>query len=412
MSPSPAAELPGSGFHVDLPTADGGWEHREVRVPGPWTTPDRPLTSRVAFAAAHVVPRAAADNTPGAPADVDWDATLAFRHRIWDHGLGVADAMDTAQRGMGLDWAATGELVRRSSAEARGRGAQIACGAGTDQLDPATYAPGVDPAAALDAVVTAYREQVALVQDAGAQVVLMASRALAAAARDPEDYAEVYDAVLEDVEAPAILHWLGPMFDPALEGYWGATDVASATNVFVDLVRAHADRIDGVKVSLLDAEHEVALRRRLAAIDVQGHPVRLYTGDDFNYPELILGDELGHSDALLGIFAAIFPAASTALQALDAGSGVRARTILDSTQALGRHVFAAPTYYYKTGIAFWSWLNGFQQGFQLVGGLHAGRSAVHLVELFRLADDAGLLLDPALAASRMHAFLDVNGLEP
>lgn len=415
----------GSGAVVRLPrfTGDGrvaGTEVRELLVPGPWSTPAAPFRSRVAFAAAHVVPQVGAENVPGAPAVVDWDTTLAYRHRLWEHGLGVADAMDTAQRGMGLDWAATQELVRRSAAEARGVGGRVACGAGTDQLDPAVVAgwePG-DPAA-LSAVTDAYREQVHVVQDAGAQVIVMASRALARVARSPEDYARVYDAVLAEADAPVILHWLGTMFDPALAGYWGTgDDVAAATDVFVDLVRAHPGRVDGVKVSLLDADHEKDLRARLAELGAGSTtgsgpgapgPVRLYTGDDFNYPELVVGDGKLHSDALLGIFAAIYPAASTALGALDAGHPDRAHAILAATEALGRHVFAAPTYYYKTGIAFLSWLNGTQPAFQMVGGLHSGRSVAHLVALVRLADRAGLLLDPDLAARRTRAFLEANG---
>ncbi|CAM3393353.1 hypothetical protein GCM10007368_00970 [Isoptericola cucumis] len=409
-----APDLTPSGVTVRLPRFDDagratGTEVRELNAPGPWQAPSAPLTSRVAFAAAHVVPHVGAENVPGAPALVDWDATLAYRHRIWSHGLGVADAMDTAQRGMGLDWAATQELVRRSSAEAASVGARVACGAGTDQLDAAVVAgwePG-DPAA-LAAVADAYREQVHAVQDAGAQVIVMASRALAKVARSAEDYARVYDAVLAEAEKPVVLHWLGTMFDPALAGYWGSDDVTSATATFLDLVKAHQDRVDGVKVSLLDAQHEIGLRRSLAALD--GSPVRLYTGDDFNYPELIAGDDQGHSDALLGIFAAIYPAASTALQAFDAGDGGRGHAILASTERLGRHIFAAPTYYYKTGVAFLSWLNGFQPGFQLVGGLHSGRSLAHLVELARLADGCGMLLDPALAAQRLDALLTTNGV--
>ncbi|WP_416342859.1 dihydrodipicolinate synthase family protein [Isoptericola peretonis] len=382
-----------------------GVEVRELHAPGPWTAPSGSISSRVAFAAAHVVPQVGAENVPGAPAVVDWDATLAYRHEIWRFGLGVADAMDTAQRGMGLDWAATQELVRRSSAEAASVGARIACGAGTDQLDPASVEPGE---AGLASVIDAYREQVHVVQDAGAQVIVMASRALAKVARSPEDYARVYDAVLAEADKPVVLHWLGTMFDPALAGYWGSDDVASATATFLDLIKAHQDRVDGVKVSLLDAQHEIGLRRSLAALE--GSPVRLYTGDDFNYPELIAGDEQGHSDALLGIFAAIYPAASTALQALDAGDAGRGHAILASTEKLGRHIFAAPTYYYKTGVAFLSWLNGFQTGFQLVGGLHSGRSLAHLVELARLADGCGMLLDPALAAQRLDALLVTNGV--
>jgi hypothetical protein len=407
--------------------ADGrvtGTETVELGAPGPWKTPSGPITSRVAFAAAHVVPQVGAENVPGAPAVVDWDSTLAYRHRIWAHGLGVADAMDTAQRGMGLDWAATQELVRRSAAEAASVNGRIACGAGTDQLAPDVVA-GLEPGdAGLATVADAYREQLHLVQDAGAQVIVMASRALAKVARGPEDYARVYDAVLVDADQPVILHWLGTMFDPALAGYWGSESVDDATATFLDLIRAHQPRIDGVKVSLLDAAHEVGLRRSLAALSSSVEPVetgssasstsdarvRLYTGDDFNYPELIAGDDQGHSDALLGIFAAIYPAASTALQAFDAGDAERGHKILASTEALGRHIFAAPTYYYKTGIAFLSWLNGFQPGFALVGGLHSGRSLRHLVELARLADGCGMLLDPPLAAARLRALLTTNGV--
>ena len=414
-----APALNPSGVTVRLPRFEGGpgktrivdVETRTLNAPGPWTTPDGPITSRVAFAAAHVIPLVGADNTPGSPAAVDWDATLAYRHRIWEHGLGVADAMDTAQRGMGLDWEATQELVRRSAAEAASVGARVACGAGTDQLDPGTVESGE---AGLSAVVEAYRQQVRVVQESGAQVIVMASRALAKVARSAEDYARVYDAVLAEADRPVILHWLGTMFDPALAGYWGSEDVETATRTFLDLIRAHQGRVDGVKVSLLDAQHEIGLRRALAALD--GSPVRLYTGDDFNYPELITGDDQGHSDALLGIFSAIYPAASTALQAFDAAAAgdddgaVRGHAILASTEPLGRHIFAAPTYFYKTGVAFLSWLNGFQPGFQLVGGLHAGRSLPHLVELVRLADDCGMLLEPETAATRLEAFLTTSGV--
>ncbi len=313
-----------------LPSPDGSRVDYRLGDPGPWRRPDRPLTSRIAYAAAHVVPVALADNTPGAPAVVDWDTTLAFRHELWSYGLGVADAMDTAQRGMGLDWAATQELIKRSGAEASSAGGLLACGAGTDQLDLATLPAG---RAGRQRVLDAYREQIDLVSGAGARVIVMASRALARVATTPEDYRRVYDAVLSEATEPVILHWLGPMFDPALTGYWGSPDVAAATETFVELVTEHAARVDGVKVSLLDAAHETALRARLAAL---GDPVRLYTGDDFNYPELIDGDGSHHSDALLGIFAAIYPAASTALQAYDAGDPAAGRAILDATRDLGR----------------------------------------------------------------------------
>ena len=388
-----------------LPSTDGSAVSYELGEPGPWSRPDAPITSRIAYAAAHVIPVALADNTPGAPAVVDWETTLAYRHELWSYGLGVADAMDTAQRGMGLDWAATQELIKRSGAEAASVGGRLSCGAGTDQLDLDTLLEG---RAGLDQVLEAYREQVEIVSGAGATVIVMASRALARVARTPDDYRYVYAALLAEVTEPVILHWLGPMFDPALAGYWGSADVAGATEVFTGLVREHAAVVDGVKVSLLDAAHETALRAELAQLPGR---VRLYTGDDFNYPELIDGDGTHYSDALLGIFAAIYPAASTALQAYDRGRPEEGRAILDSTRELGRHLFAAPTLYYKTGVAFLSWLNGRQPAFSMVGGLQAGRSIPHLVQAFRLADRAGLLLDPELAARRMTQLLAVQGFE-
>ncbi|WP_328393972.1 dihydrodipicolinate synthase family protein [Nocardia sp. NBC_00416] len=388
-----------TGLSVALPVGDR-LEPYVLGTPGAWTRPTRPITSRVAFAAAHVIPRVTADNTPGAPAAVDWDTTLAYRRELWSYGLGVADAMDTAQRGMGLDWPATAELIRRSGAEAASVGGRLACGAGTDQLDLAGLPAG---SAGLDRIVDAYRAQIDVVTDAGAQVILMASRALVQVAQSAADYLYVYEKLLAGVDRPVILHWLGTMFDPALHGYWGSTAIDTATETFRALIEDNRSKIDGVKVSLLDAAHEIALRRALP------DGVRLYTGDDFNYPELIIGDAQGHSDALLGIFAAIYPAASTALQELDNGNTTRASEILSATQALGRHIFAAPTYYYKTGIAFLSWLNGRQPGFSMVAGLSTGRSVPHLAELFRLADKAGLLSDPDLAAHRMRVYLELNG---
>ena len=389
-----------TGAVVTLPI-DGELRRVELGPPRPWRRPERPITSRIAYAAAHVVPKSSADNTAGAPADLDWEATLAYRRELWSYGLGVADAMDTAQRGMGLDWPAAAELIRRSGAEAAAVGGRLACGAGTDHLVPEDVPCG---AAGLSVIIDAYREQVDVVREAGAQVIVMASRALARVASSPADYLRVYDAVLAHTDQPVILHWLGDMFDPALRGYWGSGEIDTATATFLELIANHVDKVDGVKVSLLDAGHEIALRRALPA------GVRLYTGDDFNYPELIIGDDQGHSDALLGIFAAIYPAASTALQELDAGNQARAGEILESTRALGRHIFTAPTYYYKTGIAFLSWLNGLQPGFTMVGGLASGRSLSHLCELFVLVDRAGLLRDPDVAAHRMRMFLEVHGV--
>ena len=399
---------------LNLPDASGSPVSYTLRDAVQWNRPQAPLLARRAYAAAHVIPVATADNTPGAPAHLDWDSTLGYRHELWSYGLGVADAMDTAQRGMGLDWAATQELIKRSAAEAAavvasapagvaGKSVRdlIAAGAGTDQLDPAAVPAG---AAGVDAVLEAYREQISVVEGSGAKVILMASRALARVAAGPDDYLRVYSALLQEVSEPVVLHWLGDMFDPALAGYWGDADVAAATDTFLSLIRSHADKVDGVKVSLLDAAHETALRRALP------EGVRLYTGDDFNYPELIDGDETHHSDALLGIFAAIYPAASAALQAYDANDPAKGRAILDSTRDLGLHIFSAPTFYYKTGVAFLSWLNGRQPGFSMVGGLHSGRSLPHLVQTFKLADAAGLLADPELSAGRMRAWLTVNGV--
>ncbi|WNV85763.1 dihydrodipicolinate synthase family protein [Umezawaea sp. Da 62-37] len=379
---------------ITLPAADGTLYDHVPSDPVAWVKPDGPPTSRVAFAAAHVVADPLGDNSPGAPAVVDWDSTLAFRRHLWSYGLGVAEAMDTAQRGMGLDWATTRELIRRSAAEAGHLGTRIAAGAGTDHADPAT----------LDDVVRAYTEQLDVVQDAGAQVIVMASRHLARLATGPADYRHVYDRILPHAGAPVVLHWLGPMFDPALEGYWGSSDVDEATSAFLDLVHHHADRIDGVKVSLLNADHEKALRANLPA------GVRLYTGDDFNYPDLVKGDGAHHSDALLGIFAAIAPAASRALQALDAGDEAGYDAAFAPTLPLARHVFGPPTYYYKTGIAFLAWLSGLQPGFSMVAGLHSARGLPHLVETYVLADRAGLFPDPELAAYRLSSLLDVHGV--
>jgi hypothetical protein len=348
----------------------------------------------VAFAAAHVVADPLGDNSPGAPAVVDWEHTLAFRHYLWSLGLSVAEAMDTAQRGMGLDWAATQELIRRSAAEAPD--GRIAVGAGTDQL-----APGNHP---LEAVVAAYEEQFAVAEAAGAQPIMMASRALCAAARSPDDYRKVYDHLLRQSSRPVILHWLGSMFDPALEGYWGSESIEAATAFVVELINDNVDKVDGIKISLLDASKEIALRNQLP------DGVRLYTGDDFNYPELILGDGERHSDALLGIFAAIAPAAAAALSALDAGDTAEYQRVFEPTVPLARQIFSAPTYYYKTGIAFLAWLNGHQPGFTMVGGLQTGRSLPHLAETFRLADRAGVLTDPELAVDRFRQLLRVGGI--
>ncbi|SEK99760.1 dihydrodipicolinate synthase family protein [Nonomuraea pusilla] len=387
-------------MRIDLP--GGAYTLRE---PVAWPVEAAPAASRVVYAAAHVVADPLGDNTPGSPAAVDWEATLRFRRHLWSHGLRVADAMDTAQRNMGLDWAATRELITRSAQEARAFGdpaALVSCGAGTD------HAPG---AGDLNTITAAYAEQIETVQAAGAGVIVMASRQLARAATGPRDYHQVYGKLFGVAERPVILHWLGEMFDPQLAGYWGSRDVAEATESFLELVHAHAPMVDGVKVSLLDEEHEVRLRAALP------EGVRLYTGDDFNYPSLIRTG----SHALLGIFDAIAPAAAEALRALDAaesasGEEDRARhlarydEILAPTVPLSRTIFEAPTYHYKTGIVFLAWLNGHQDAFAMVNGAQSARSLTHLAKVFRLADQAGLLADPELAVHRMRALLAVNGL--
>ena len=381
---------------VALPEAGGDWREIELAEPRAWAEHPQGFRSRIAFAAAHVVADPRGDNVPGAPAVIDWDATLAFRRHLFRYGLGVAEAMDTAQRNMGLDWPATQQLITRSAAVASEHGASIASGAGTDQL--------VGPASDLNEVTHAYLDQVEFVERAGSQVILMASRQLAALARSANDYLQVYSTVLEQASRPVILHWLGEMFDPELSGYWGSTDVPIATGAFLDLIREHSNKVDGVKVSLLSADHEKQLRADLPA------GVRLYTGDDFNYPELIEGDGAHHSDALLGAFAAIAPAASAALSALDAGDIDGYRREMAPTLALSRHLFATPTYYYKTGIAFLAWLNGHQDGFTMVGGLQSARSILHLARVFELANEARLLADPDRAAHRLGLMFATAGL--
>lgn len=378
-----------------LPTADGGSRPVTLAEPRDWTPHPAPYRSRVAFAAAHVVADPLGDNAPGQPAIVDWESTLAFRRHLFEYGFGVAEAMDTAQRNMGLDWPAIQELIRRSATQAAGLGARIASGAGTD------HAPHSRD---LASVREAYLEQIAFVESTGSQVILMASRQLAAVAQDADDYLSVYQPLLSQVSEPVILHWLGEAFDPQLRGYWGSTDVETATKTFLDLVHQQADRIDGVKVSLLSAEHEIGLRAALP------DGVRLYTGDDFNYPELIRGDGERHSDALLGAFAAIAPAASAALAALDDDDTQAYDREMAPTLALSRHIFETPTYHYKTGIAFLSWLAGHQPGFTMVGGLQSARGPLHLARLFELANEARLLPDPELAAYRLGLVLGAAGV--
>ncbi|GAA4846118.1 dihydrodipicolinate synthase family protein [Paenibacillus vulneris] len=382
---------------LQLPRAGGSLYSYTPGQSAPIELPKGPLKSRIAFSAAHVVCDPFADADPLNHAQIDWEATLAYRRHLWSLGLSVAEAMDTAQRGMGLDWYRAKELISRSIAEAQAVQGRIACGAGTDHL-----APG--PQVTLEQVEQAYEEQVAFVEGLGGQVILMASRALAACAKGPEDYERVYGRILSQVSKPVILHWLGDMFDPALAGYWGERDLDAAMEVCLKVIRSHADKVDGIKISLLDDEKEIRMRRLLPP------HVKMYTGDDFNYPTLIRGDEQGYSHALLGIFDAIAPAAAAAIHALDSGDEARYNALLEPTVALSRHIFQKPTYAYKTGIVFMAYLNGHQNHFRMIGGAEGARSVVHLSELFVLADKAGLLVNPDLAAERMRNVLTLAGI--
>lgn len=382
-----------------LPRLDRSVERYRPGPPSSLPVRAAPCRCRTVFAAAHVVADPLAPVGDGAGTGIDWEATIAYRRHLWGLGFKVAEAMDTAQRGAGLDWPAARELIQRSIEAARDiEGADLASGAGTDQLAPAD---GVT----LDQVRRAYEEQIEAIEAGGGKVILMASRALARAARSPDDYLRIYHRLIDQCQDKVILHWLGTMFDPALHGYWGSEDLDLATDVFLRLVETDRQKIDGVKISLLDAEREIDLRRRLPA------SVKLFTGDDFHYPELIRGDGDRHSDALLGIFDAIAPAAAAALQRLDRGDGPGYQTILEPTVTLARTIFAAPTRHYKTGITLLAWLNGHQGHFVMLGGLQAARSTLHLADVFRCADRAGLLVDPELAARRMAGLMALAGIE-
>ncbi|MCX7312997.1 MAG: dihydrodipicolinate synthase family protein [Alphaproteobacteria bacterium] len=382
---------------LNLPVSGGMTAGYTTRPAKTFPKVDKPF-NRVAYAAAHVVTDPLAETNPWLDAPVDWDTTIAFRRHLWSLGLGVAEAMDTAQRGMGMDWPSSLELIRRSLDAARDfPGALIGSGAGTDHL-----AAGAD--VTIDDVIRAYEEQCAAVEKLGGRIILMASRALVRAARSPDDYARVYGRILEQVREPVIIHWLGEMFDPALDGYWGHKDHGKAMEVAVDVIGSNPAKVDGVKISLLDKDKEIAMRRRLP----QG--VRMFTGDDFNYAELIAGDAQGYSDALLGIFDAIAPAASAALGSFTRGDVASFHEILAPTVPLSRHIFKAPTRFYKTGVVFMAYLNGLQSHFTMIGGQESTRSTLHLAELFRLADAAGLLADPELATHRMKLVMATRGV--
>ena len=390
---------------LNLPTASGRLENYKLRGSVPLKPKSRMPFNRIASSAAHVVsdPLAAVD--PWLQCAVDWDATIDYRRYLWSLGLGVAEAMDTAQRGMGLDWPTSLELIRRTLDAAQDvPGSQVASGCGTDQLV-------LEDVTTVDEVIKAYEEQLEAIEKLGGKLIIMASRALARVAKSPADYERVYDRILSQVKQPVVLHWLGDMFDPALLGYWGSADVEQAMSTALGIIQSHSHKVDGIKISLLDKDKEIAMRRRLPP------GVRMYTGDDFNYAELIAGDGFGNdivngqSDALLGIFDAIAPAASAALTALAEGKLDTFHAILGPTVPLSRHIFMAPTRYYKTGVVFMAWLNGHQSHFSMIGGQQSTRSVQHLAELFRLADAANLLEHPELAAHRMKMLMSLHGVE-
>ncbi|MBX9992025.1 dihydrodipicolinate synthase family protein [Phreatobacter oligotrophus] len=383
---------------VRLPTAGGAIETYRLSVPRQFPEKVTGPLNRVALAAAHMVANPLADNDPWLTNAIDWDRTMAYRDYLWGLGLGVAEAMDTAQRGMGLDWAGALELIGRSVRQAKATpGAVVFSGAGTDHLDPASVR-------SLDEVIAAYEMQFEAIEALGGRIILMASRALARVAKGPDDYGKVYDRILSQAAQPVIIHWLGDMFDPALAGYWGTADLDAAMDTAVDVINRNAAKVDGVKISLLDKDKEIAMRRRLAP------SVKMYTGDDFNYAELIAGDDKGYSHALLGIFDAIAPAAAGALSALAKGDLATFHDIFAPTVPLSRHIFKAPTRFYKTGVVFVAYLNGHQDHFTMVGGQESTRSTQHLAELFRLADAAGILRDPERAAARMAAVMATRGV--
>lgn len=390
---------------LNLPTGAGALEPYALRGQQPVRPAAGTKFNRIAYSAAHVVADPLAVVDPWLQCAVDWDTTIAYRRHLWSLGLGVAEAMDTAQRGMGLDWPTSLELIRRSLDAAKDvPGAFVASGCGTDHLAP-------DAVRSVDDVIRAYEEQMAAIEKLGGKLIIMASRALAKVATSPGDYERVYDRILRQARQPVVLHWLGDMFDPALAGYWGGSDVDKAMDTALGVIAANAQKVDGIKISLLDKDKEIAMRRRLPA------GVRMYTGDDFNYAELIAGDGWGSepthgkSDALLGIFDAIAPAASAALGELANGNLERFHAILGPTVPLSRHIFAAPTRFYKTGVVFMAWLNGHQKHFTMVGGQQSTRSLVHLAQLFRLADQAHLLEQPELAVRRMRTLLAMHGVE-
>lgn len=384
---------------LSLPFADGGVKpYRLTGTPTPRPT-SPPRFNRIAYAAAHVVSDPFKDSNPWNDPAIDWDATMAFRHHLWSLGFQIAEAMDTSQRGMGLNWTGAQELIRRSLAESKTvAGADLACGAGTDHLDPAD-------AKSLDDVIKAYVTQAEFIEKNGGRFILMASRAMARIAKSPDDYAKVYGHILSNARDKVVLHWLGDMFDPQLKGYWGSDKFEDALDTVIKIIEANRDKVEGIKISLLEERFEIALRNRLP------DGVLCFTGDDFNYAPLIEGDGKKHSHALLGIFDAVAPQASSALAALADGDNARFRAIIEPTVPLSRKIFEAPTQYYKAGVVFLAWLNGHQSHFTMPSGMQSARSILHYADIFRLADQANVLDEPQRAITRMKHLLAVYGLK-
>lgn len=379
-------------MNIALPKIDGSmFDYQLTGRSAPKRQPSAIGWNRKVYAAAHVVADPFSAKSPWAGGDVDWAMTTEFREYLWSLGFGIAEAMDTAQRGMGLSWVQTRRIIEITLAQANGR--SVACGAGTDQL--------ADGPHSISEVREAYCEQLEFIDRHGGQAILMASRALRACASGPSDYYNVYSHLIRQTSKPLILHWLGADFDPMLSGYWGSDDYFIAAETVLSIIRDNASKVDGIKISLLDANKEISFRRQLP------ENVRLYTGDDFNYPDLIAGDSEGYSDALLGILDPIAPVAAVAFDRLANGDRAAFQTEMDSTVEFSRHVFQAPTQFYKAGVVFLAWLNGHQNHFTMLGGLQSSRSPAHYSELFVLADKAGLLLDPDLARYRMANFLSV-----
>jgi len=383
---------------LTLPFADGSVKpYRLIGTPTPRPA-SPPKFNRIAYAAAHVVSDPLRDSNPWNNPAIDWDATMAFRHHLWSLGFQIAEAMDTSQRGMGLNWAGAQELIRRSLAESNTvAGADLASGAGTDHLDPSE-------AKSLDDVIKAYETQAEFIEKHGGRFILMASRALARIAHSPEDYARVYGHILTHARDKVVLHWLGDMFDPQLKGYWGSDKFEDALDTVIGIIEANRDKVEGIKISLLEERYEIALRNRLP------DGVLCFTGDDFNYAPLIEGDGDKHSHALLGIFDAVAPQASSALAALADGDNARFRAIIEPTVPLSRKIFEAPTQYYKAGVVFLAWLNGHQSHFTMPAGMQSARSILHYADIFRLADQANVLDHREIALTRMKTLLAVYGL--